>query len=47
VAQDLRQVGRTELAGSAGAVRQSSQTNTGLLVHRSVAHLHLLLYPDQ
>ena len=43
MAQDLRQVGWAELAGSAGAVRERGETNTGLLVDRAIRHLHLLL----
>lgn len=47
MAQDLRQVGWAELAGSASAVRERSQPNPRLLIERSVWHLHLLLGPDQ
>src|SRR5215207_2100092 len=47
MAQDLRQVGWAELAGSAGAVRERSQPDLRLLIERSVWHLHLLLGPDQ
>jgi hypothetical protein len=47
MAQDLRQVGWAELAGSASAVRERSQPDLRLLIERSVWHLHLLLGPDE
>ena len=38
MAQDLRQVGWAELAGSTGAVRECGETDTRLLVDRGVGH---------
>jgi hypothetical protein len=38
MAQHLRQLGLAELAGSAGAVRERGQPDSGLLVDRSLGH---------
>lgn len=38
MAQDLRQVGGAELAGSTRAVRERGEPDAGLLVDRGVSH---------
>ena len=43
MAQNLRQVGWAEFAGSAGAVRERGETNSGLLVDRAIRHPYISL----